>query len=290
MSNLSNKQRFVDILKTFLENCGFSCLASVADADVLICETAMNLYKNKQHVTVVGDDIDLFVILLHRIHVNEQSSSGLFFSTKTCVYDVNAVKNQLGHPVVSMILLIHAFTGCDTTSRILGIGKDKLQKLHAKIDETISVAFYSSTSSKESIKKGGEQLFLILLNIPMGSQTLDSARLTLFNTMVVKNSKVIDCSSLPPTSSAAEQHSFRVYHQIQTWMGNEMDPTEWGWKFVNNKHVPLTTTLSAAPEKLLAIIHCGCKTVCKTKQCSCVKAGIGCGPGCVNCIEICNNK
>ena len=237
MSNLGNKQRFVNLLNAFLEGCGFICLAARDDADVLICDTAVDLYKSKQNVTVVGDDIDLLVILLHRIHINDQSTTRLFLSTKTCVYDIQSVKRQLGDSVVSIILLLHAFTGSDTTSRILGVGKDKLLKLHEKIDSSISEGFYSPHSSKECIKKAGERLISIILNIPLAVETLDDERLRLFHTMVVKNSKVIECSSLPPTSSAAEQHSFRVYHQIQTWLGNELNPTEWGWKIINGRHI-----------------------------------------------------
>ena len=206
------------------------------------------------------------------------------------MYDIQSVKRQLGDSVVSIILLLHAFTGSDTTSRILGVGKDKLLKLHEKIDSSISEGFYSPHSSKECIKKAGERLISIILNIPLAVETLDDERLRLFHTMVVKNSKVIECSSLPPTSSAAEQHSFRVYHQIQTWLGNELNPTEWGWKIIKGRHIPITTTLSAAPDDLLAIIHCGCKSVCTTKSCSCFKAGIDCGPGCANCVDNCENK
>ena len=122
MSNLGNKQRFVNLLKAFLECCGFICLADRDDADVLISDTAVDLYKTKQNVTVVGNDIDLLVILLHRIHINDQSTTRLFLSTKTCTYDIQSVKRILGDSVVSMILLLHAFTGSDTTSRILGVG------------------------------------------------------------------------------------------------------------------------------------------------------------------------
>ena len=78
------------------------------------------------------------------------------------------------------------------------------------------MAFYHLYSPKECIKNAGEKLFSILLNLPLGIETLDAARLRAFNIMVAKKSKVIECSSLPPTSAAAEQHSFGVYNQIQT--------------------------------------------------------------------------
>lgn len=78
LSNLDNMQRFIDLL----ESCGFDCLATRDDADVLICETAVTICNNKQYVTVVGDGTDLLVILLHIIK-NSDSQLKSFQSTKT---------------------------------------------------------------------------------------------------------------------------------------------------------------------------------------------------------------
>ena len=33
----------------------------------------------------------------------------------------------------------------------------------------------------------------------------------------------------PPTSDTARFHSYRVYFQVQAWLGEEMEPTEWDW-------------------------------------------------------------
>ncbi|GBO26300.1 hypothetical protein AVEN_12860-1 [Araneus ventricosus] len=38
---------------------------------------------------------------------------------------------------------------------------------------------------------------------------------------------------LPPTSAAAYQHLCRVDYQAQVWLGNELDPENWGWVFSN---------------------------------------------------------
>ena len=97
-------------------------------------------------------------------------------------------------------------------------------------------------------------------------------------------------TSLPPTSAAAYEHSLRVHHQVQAWLEQDVDPTEWGWKIKEDCHVPVTSQLPAAPDEILEIIHCGCKTGCKQHQCSCVRHGIMCGPGCVNCTDNCENK
>ena len=51
LSNSGNKQRFIDLLSEYLEESGFTCLHAPADADVIICRTAMNISKDKNNVT-----------------------------------------------------------------------------------------------------------------------------------------------------------------------------------------------------------------------------------------------
>ena len=41
----------------------------------------------------------------------------------TKVHDINRLKAIIGPEICSQLLFIHAFTGCDSTSRIFGIGK-----------------------------------------------------------------------------------------------------------------------------------------------------------------------
>ena len=97
------------------------------------------------------------------------------------------------------------------------------------------------------------------------------------------SSTVVQVQTLPPTKVAARFHSFRVYLQVQTWIGHRLDPLEWGWCMSNNKLVPLKTTLPAAPERLLKIIRCSCKVNCDSKRCSCRKHGLYCTSSCGDC-------
>ncbi|KAJ8888345.1 hypothetical protein PR048_007832 [Dryococelus australis] len=65
-----------------------------------------------------------------------------------------------------------------------------------------------------------------------------------------------DISSLSPTAGAAKQHTFRVYHQVQQWLGKELPPDLWGWKCAQNRPVPTTTEDAVAPEGMLNLIFC----------------------------------
>jgi len=80
-------------------------------------------------------------------------------------------------------------------------------------------------------------------------------------------------AALPPTSAAAREHSFRVYHQVQQRSGVELPPTEWGWELINGQLQPVLTRQLPAPEKLLTLISCNCKSGCE-RFCDCKMSGL----------------
>lgn len=84
------------------------------------------------------------------------------------------------------------------------------------------------------------------------------------------------------TKEAAREHSFRTYHQVQTWNDNQKNPEEWGWQRTQLGLTPVTTTKDPAPEALLKFISCKCKTGCASK-CGCRKAGLKCSIICSFC-------
>lgn len=88
---------------------------------------------------------------------------------------------------------------------------------------------------------------------------------------------------LPPTEGAAAQHCFRVYLQIQTWLGNEKDATDWGWKNYADTLRPKYTEDKLIPDELLKKICCTCNKPCETLQCGCRKHGLQCTNLCTKC-------
>ena len=59
--------------------------------------------------------------------------------------------------------------------------------------------------------------------------------------MVTTLKKGLQPERLPPTENAIEFHSFRVYLQIQQWLGVDMDETLWRWKKEKDVLVPVNT-------------------------------------------------
>lgn len=89
-------------------------------------------------------------------------------------------------------------------------------------------------------------------------------------------------SNLPPTRSAAHQHLNRTYFQIQKWLGQDLNPLDWGWKLKNESLEPITTTSKPAPDELLDSIFCNCKNGCGPR-CGCRKSGLKCSLACGHC-------
>ena len=69
-----------------------------------------------------------------------------------------------------------------------------------------------------------------------------------------------------------------------------MDPCDWGWQVIAGKLLPVMSDLKAAPQSLLKIIRCSCKSDFKMIKCTCRKLGLTCSIVCGGCIGInCTN-
>ena len=77
-----------------------------------------------------------------------------------------------------------------------------------------------------------------------------------------------------------------------------LKPNDWGWQDTTKLNktflTPITTTKPIAPENILKVIRCKCKSTkrqCETNTCTCRKNGIKCMAACGRCRgETCNNK
>ena len=125
LSNKTNKQRFVDFIVSELNQIPkVECIQAPDDADTLIVSTGIDSLAESVDVTIYGDDTDLITLLIHRSSEIEATTNQLFFQTKVNRWNVNEhILKIQGEPYTKRILALHAFSGCDTTSRIFGKGK-----------------------------------------------------------------------------------------------------------------------------------------------------------------------
>lgn len=161
------------------------------------------------------------------------------------------------------------------------MGKKKCFQITKKSDELKEAlkVFTVINASQDVISRAGEQLFLALYGGDINGN-LNELRYQKFAKSITKSK--VNLANLPPTKSAAQQHALRVYHQVQMWLGNPLDPKEYGWMEQNKMLKPVMTTMSAAPENIMKMIYCRCKTNCGA-HCGCRKSGLHCTDICENC-------
>ena len=150
-------------------------------------------------------------------------------------------------------------TGCDTTSAFYNQGKCKVVKLApTKRDlHPLMDMFVRASSSHDDVASAGERFMLALYGADKFA-TLNKYRHVAYKRGLASTSlsTSFQLSSIRPTSAAARQHPFRVYLQIQEWMGHILTPTEWGWQDHDQTIVPMATHQPAAPLQLMNIVTC----------------------------------
>lgn len=172
--------------------------------------------------------------------------------------------------------------GCDSTSAFFDKGKILVQKwLQANAEiQNIAVHFQEGGISREDVENLCCRLICSLYKCKDPKMMLDDYRFFDFKRRVAKSMKSIQLATLPPTTAAARQHSYRVYHQIAQWKGIKLSPHEWGWQ--GSPLEPVRTTQQPAPASLLALIFCGCAKGCG-QRCGCRTAGLKCSVVCSKC-------
>ncbi|CAH3187344.1 unnamed protein product [Porites lobata] len=297
LSNCENKQRFIDMLSSRLQEHGVKTLHAESDADLLIVQTAVDSATNSA-TTVVGEDTDLLVLLC--LHADVKSQPLFFKSEKKQtakknhkVWHINRLKSVMGPELCLLLPFVHAVSGSDTTSRLYGVGKGAaLRKLRS--DSAFKEAAYVFTrqSSLEEIVAAGEKALCCLYG-GRPNEGLDVLRYRRFCEKVATSNTTVQVQSLPPTSAAARYHSARVYLQVQQWMGRgkNLNPEDWGWLRIQDRLHARTTDQPPAPDNLLKVIRCTCKQGCDSRRCSCRKFGIPCSFACSECRGVnCSNS
>lgn len=213
LANERNKTRLIDMLIEKMMEASIETNVATGDADTTIVRCGLD--KAVLHTTViVGEDVDLIVLLIGLA----PPSTNIFFmkpgrqKTETKLFSVKKLQ-QLSF--AKTILLLHSFSGCDTTSAIHGkskVGMVKIFKAKPDLTQDISAVFTDPSTSPETIEQAGEKLFLAAYQAPAQQENLNKLRYSAFLKASVKPKS--DMATLPPTRGAARQHSRRVYLQV----------------------------------------------------------------------------
>lgn len=201
------------------------------DADLLIVKTALELYDKPP--VIVAEDVDILVLItaltpsnkkIYLLKPTRGTMSASLFSSDNSFRKYKFCKEN--------ILFLHALTGCDTTSCFYGKGKKSVfnsiekKSINSDLKEAIE-EFKLENQPQTSIYKNGLLILLYMYNAPKKITYVDKYKHTSFTKAISKKKKSlkpVKLESLPPTSDAAKQHFYRVYLQVQQWLGNDLIP------------------------------------------------------------------
>lgn len=124
-------------------------------------------------------------------------------------WNIKNVQRNLGESTCRPLLFAHAFNGCDTTSRLYGIGKSVALKLihNNETFKKCANSFMHQQSTAKQIEEAGQKA-MVLLYGGQESDVLDNFRYDLFQRKIAKATTFVHPQDLPPTSAACKFHSF----------------------------------------------------------------------------------
>lgn len=268
-------------------------VTSHEQADNIIVQQAMKVaLAGDSQVTVISDDPDVFLLLVH-FYFQENITTEMLMESPVhgrTVVDIGAI--VLEHrKIIPNILAAHAPSGCDTTASYFGIGKGKVVK----------------------ITKGGYSLLLLGdITAPISSiieqasicvtkcygkgncTTTTEARIKLWHEKMGKNcSQAPQLSSLPPTNEAFAENIKRAHLQMCVWKSAllsdppKLDPTMYGYYKDTAQKTLVSLTLPEdvplTPSEILKLIKCSCERdePYKMYPCNCKDSSLPCTSFCV---------
>ena len=131
------------------------------------------------------------------------------------VWHMKKVKEQLGKELCRSLLFLHAITGCDTTSRLYGVGKaTALKKFENALHFKEQANVFSCHSAVSDVVTAGEKALVSLFGGKPGLG-LNALRYQRYFEKLASKTSHIEPQNLPPTAAAARFHSLRVYLQVK---------------------------------------------------------------------------
>ena len=130
----------ITLISAALIGKGCHVIQSPGDADVDIAKATVERSRHCT-TTLVGEDTDLLILLRHYSSTDNENtyfrSNANKQSTKRRLYNINLLKEILGVDICTKLMFAHAYSGCDSTSKIFGIGKKAVFHKLLKSDPVI---------------------------------------------------------------------------------------------------------------------------------------------------------
>ena len=195
--------------------------------------------EENKGVSVISDDTDVFVLLLHHYVMQKLTVEVIMESSykdrKTI--DIRATAKEHRY-IIPDLLAAHAISGCDTTASYFGIGKGTVVKTLKTQASTLSL-LGDPNANIEDVLQQSCKFIAACYSVTGGDQiTMSSVRQKVWSSRVRKASSLSPkLCSLPPTSeSFAENYVKRTHLQACVWRQAtesdppEMNPVNYGWE------------------------------------------------------------
>ena len=229
---------------------------------VLYCKYAGS--KGYRYCKVRSPDTDTFFILLH--HASSLTGITILFDTGTGnnrrLLNMTELAKANTPAYCTSLMVIHAFSGCDTTSAFKGIGKVKPIKVlqgNPKYADTLSTLGDTWTVSDELLQE--LDTFTCAMYGKPRLNNVDSVRYVKINDKCSDNgivpTKNVDIGCLPPCRRSLVQHIRRTSYQVAIWKRaldpnpSVPDPEGHGWTRVDGKLEPLWYEGNILPQALV---------------------------------------
>jgi len=269
------------------------------EADNIIVQQVMMCAQTNEQmaITVVSDDTDVFVLLVHYYHKTNMKNHVTMESPIKDRTIIDIGKTVERHaPFVTEILPAHALTGCDTVACCYGIGKGTALKVLRTGLHSLSLLGVMDAPKESVIMQA--TAFMSACYGQSSSKSMSETRWKVwaFKTGQASSTPPKLCC-LPPTTEAFEENVKRAHYQAIEWRTLEdinppkLNPELYGWTRNTTlrrlQPTSLPVKMNLAPEFIMHLIRCRCKsgTPCSTRACSCTRDNLSCTIFCT-----CSNK
>ncbi|MES9879525.1 MAG: hypothetical protein ABW185_01435 [Sedimenticola sp.] len=239
-------------------------------------------------IVVWSPDTDVAVLLLRFTQqLTEGDAKEIWFHTgtkdKSRFIPIHSMAGSLGPHMCQLLPVVHALTGCDSTSALARRGKIKPLKIaEANRDRYPELAQVGTEIDMNQKTVQCVEAYVASLYSADGIQNddIDKLRYQLFCRKRSVNEQ------LPPTKDALQQHTMRVNFQTFIWCNAMIhkpqigSPVDRGWFKENGILKPKLTTQPPAPQSLLELTVCRCAKSKCVGRCGCSNQGLPCCEAC----------
>ena len=254
-----------------------------ADTRLLLHAKHANDTDNHSCVVIRSPDTDVAIICLRF----SGAITNLYFQTGKRnlqrIISIDSMVQVLGTDVCKSLIGLHVYSGCDSTSAFYGKGKKKaydVMKSDPKFIQLFAGLGESFTASPELVEVLEE------FTCKLYGDTSKDINATRYKSFCATTSE----KSLPPCKDALLQHIKRcsyqaaIHHRSLHQTISAPSPNGYGWSVKDGVIDVVWKTKAAAPESLLKVVKCGCKTT------KCIKGGCSCLANKLPCTDMCRCK